>query len=195
MSKADREKWEQKYIDKPQLLEFREASAVLQRFGCRGAGERALDLACGTGRNTLHLAGEGFEVDAIDIAATAIEVLMVDALRQGVAELIDPIEADLDDYSFKHHVYDLVVMSNYLDRALIERTKGTLKKGGLYVVETYMADVENEKKNSKASNLLQSGELKEIFAEGFKVVHYDEHENEAHEIYRMKKQVIVVEKL
>ena len=195
MSKADKEKWEQKYIDKPQLLEFREASAVVQRFGCRGAGERALDLACGTGRNTLHLAGEGFEVDAIDIAAAAIEVLMVDALRQGVAERIDPIEADLDDYNFKSERYELIVMCNYLDRALISRTKGALKKGGLYVVETYMADVENEKRDSKASNLLQSGELKEIFAEGFKVVYYDKHENEAYEIYRMKKQVIVVEKL
>lgn len=195
MSVVDKEKWELKYRDKPQLLEYREASAIVQRYGCRGQGERALDLACGTGRHTLYLASEGFEVDAIDIASAAMEVLMVDALRQGVAERISPIEADLDAYKFENGSYDLIVMSNYLERTLIERTKDALKRGGIYIVETYMQDDENEKRDSKSSNLLQPGELKEIFAQGYKVLHYDEYDNEAHEIYRMRKQVIVAERL
>lgn len=35
-------------------------------------GGRALDLGCGPGRNALHLASRGFEVDAVDLSATAI---------------------------------------------------------------------------------------------------------------------------
>jgi SAM-dependent methyltransferase len=37
--------------------------------GVRG---RALDLGCGPGRNTLHLARHGFAVDAVDLSATAL---------------------------------------------------------------------------------------------------------------------------
>ncbi|MCI2418880.1 class I SAM-dependent methyltransferase [Saccharopolyspora sp. K220] len=33
---------------------------------------RALDLGCGPGRNALHLAAAGFEVDAVDLSPTAI---------------------------------------------------------------------------------------------------------------------------
>lgn len=33
---------------------------------------RALDLGCGPGRNALHLASAGFEVDAVDLSPTAI---------------------------------------------------------------------------------------------------------------------------
>ncbi|MGW4567311.1 class I SAM-dependent methyltransferase [Streptomyces sp. NPDC004561] len=33
---------------------------------------RALDLGCGPGRNALHLAARGFEVDAVDLSPTAI---------------------------------------------------------------------------------------------------------------------------
>ena len=195
MSEADKKKWDQKYIDKPQLLEFREASDVLQRFAFDGKGKTALDLACGTGRNTLYLAGEYFEVDAVDIASVALDTLYADATRCGVLEYVKPLLFDLDDFTPEPELYDVVVMCNFLDRLLIERTKIGLKRGGFYIVETYMEDDVNEKKNSKVSNLLQTGELKEIFADGFKVLYYDEVENEMHEMYRMKKQVIVVEKL
>ena len=33
---------------------------------------RALDLGCGPGRNALHLASRGFEVDAVDLSPAAI---------------------------------------------------------------------------------------------------------------------------
>ena len=34
---------------------------------------RALDLGCGPGRNAIHLARDGFTVDAVDLSATAIK--------------------------------------------------------------------------------------------------------------------------
>ena len=154
-----------------------------------------LDLACGTGRNALYLANEHFEVDAVDIAAVALDTLYADASGRGLLEYVKPLLLDLDDFTSEAERYDVVVMCNFLDRLLIERTKVGLKRGGLYIVETYMDDESNEKKDSKTSNLLQAGELKDIFAKDFRVIYYDEVENEMHEMYKMKKQVIVVEKL
>lgn len=40
--------------------------------GLLPAGGRALDLGCGPGRNTLHLASLGFDVTAVDLSPTAI---------------------------------------------------------------------------------------------------------------------------
>ena len=194
MSIADYEKWRRKYEAKPQLLEFREPSALLTRYACRGEGQRALDLACGAGRNTLALAEEHYAVDAIDIAEIAVETMMVTMMQYGLQEYVTPICQDLEDFEVKEGYYDLIVMSNYLDRGLIERCKMGLKKEGLFIVETYMVDESNEKKESDLSNLLEPQELKVIFKDGFEVLEYREFENEPHEIYRMKKQSIVVKK-
>ena len=195
MSRADREKWDKKYIAKPQLLMPREPSAVLKKYVTLGEGTRALDLACGSGRNTCYLAEAGYKVDAVDIAAVALQHLQKEASSLDILENIEIKREDLDGFEPKVDAYSLVIMMNYLDRDLIERTKVGLKVGGFYVVETYMVDVDNEKENANQNNLLKPQELKAIFSDGFEIVHYDEFENEKNEIYRMKKAVIVVEKL
>ena len=195
MSVADKAKWDQKYIDKPRLLTPRAASEVLVRYAFKGEGLRALDLACGAGRNALYLAEEHYVVDAVDVAAIALEALRADALQRGVTESVNAVLQDLDAFMPKPELYDVIVMSNYLDRGLIERCKTGLKEEGLFIVETYMVDEDNEKKGSALSNLLKPEELKEIFRDGFSVLEYAEFENEPHEIYRMKKQSIVVKKL
>jgi len=195
MSRSDYEKWTQKYKAKPQLLESRAASALLTTYALRGEGKRALDLACGAGRNTLALAKAHYEVDAVDIAEAAVETMTGFVRQNGVQEYVHPVCQDLDAFEVKTEYYDLIVMSNYLDRGLIERCKRGLKKEGLFIVETYMVDDANEKKDSALSNLLQPAELKQVFRDGFLVLAYEEFENEPNEIYRMKKQSIVVKKL
>jgi len=195
MSRADREKWDKKYIAKPQLLMPREPSAVLKKYVTLSEGTRALDLACGAGRNSCYLAKRGYKVDAVDIAAVALETLEKEASSLDILENIEIKLEDLDHITPEVDTYSLIIMMNYLDRDLIARTKVALKVGGCYIVETYMVDIDNEKENSNQNNLLQPQELKEIFADGFEIVHYNEFENEKNEIYRMKKAVIVVKKL
>ena len=195
MSVTDQQKWDKKYVAKPQLLRPREASKVLQKYAFQEVGLRALDLASGAGRNTIYLAQKGYSVDAVDIAEIALKSLTKEALEGGLQENITTYLEDLDLFSVTPQAYELVVMCNFLDRTLIERTKEALKVGGRYIVETYMVSDENEKEDSKSSNLLAEGELKTIFGEGFEILHYDSFENEDYEIYRMKKQVIVAQKL
>jgi methyl halide transferase len=48
-----------------------ELQKVLQEYGIPCS--RALDLGCGTGSNCVYLAGKGFDVTGVDIAAPAIE--------------------------------------------------------------------------------------------------------------------------
>ncbi|MGW5400617.1 class I SAM-dependent methyltransferase [Streptomyces sp. NPDC003952] len=69
--------WDGFYADRERPVPFFAAKpdenlvSVLDR-GLVPAGGRALDLGCGPGRNALHLAARGFEVDAVDLSPTAL---------------------------------------------------------------------------------------------------------------------------
>ncbi len=190
MSDQDRLKWNRKYKEKPALLEIRPPSTMIQRFHTHTRGKKALDLACGTGRHSLFLAEHGFHVDAVDISEHALETLKA----HKKAFDIHCIETDLDAFLPEKDKYDLAVMTNYLDRALIERTAQALKGGALFIIETYMIHPENEKENANPDFLLQPEELKHLFADTFTLLAYEEFWNEPHELYRMRKQAIAVEK-
>ena len=194
MSIKDKQKWDSKYIKKANLLEPRNASQNLQNFIKECKGKKALDIACGAGRNSIYLAKNGFDVDALDIAKIALDSLENYASNQGLSKLINTQLIDLDGYAPEVNRYDLVIMANFLDRSLIYKLKDAIKVDGIFIVETYMQDLENEKTNSNPKNLLKENELKEIFQSPWETIFYNEFENEAFEIYNMKKQVIVAKK-
>jgi len=191
MSQKDRIKWNRKFSEMPDLLAPRPPAELVKKYLHEVSGKKALDLACGGGRHTLFLSEHGFHVDAVDISAVALEKLS----KRVDLEKVTLIEADLDELELHEAKYDLIVKTNYLDRGLIARAKKALKKGGLFIVETYLADVENEKKDSNPDFLLQKDELPEIFSQGFEILEYREFWNESYEKYRMKKAAIAVRKL
>ena len=100
---------------------------------------RALDLACGSGRNALYLAERGFEVDALDIAEPALKLVRDAARERGLA--VNTILADLDDHPLPSETYDLITTSFYLNRNLIPVMRDTLKPGGFALHEQhYLTD-------------------------------------------------------
>jgi SAM-dependent methyltransferase len=188
MSLEDKIKWDKKYKEKQKLLEPREPSLFVKKY-CQAAGGReALDLACGVGRNALFLEDRGFRVDAVDISEVAL-----DTLKSRSKGTINIIKADLDTFT-PSKSYNLIIKCNFLDRALIERTKSSLKSGGIYIVETYIEDKANEKKESNPAFLLKKDELLKIFKDGFEVLEYKTFWNESYELYKMRKAVIAVRK-
>ncbi len=190
MAEKDRLKWDKKYREKPTLLETRPPSPLLVKHLYSLNGRCAIDLACGSGRHTLYLLQEGLCVDAVDISSVALETLASKTKGKEVRLL----KEDLDTFTPTMHRYDLAVMSNYLDRALIRRTAATLKPGALFFIETYMDHTENEKKDANPNFLLAPNELPDFFDSSFEILEYGEYPNESYELYRMYKQGIVVKK-
>jgi len=189
MAHEDKIKWDNKYLNNANLLEKRPPSKILKEYISNAPSNNALDLACGSGRNSIFLAQNGFSVDSIDISTIAL-----DHLKNLSANLdINPLLADLDSFT-PDKSYDLILMINFLDRDLIKRAKEWLNKDAIFIVETYMRDKANQKQNSNPDFLLKSGELKEIFKE-FDIIEYREFYNEPHELYRMKKSSIVAKRL
>jgi SAM-dependent methyltransferase len=69
---------------------------------------RALDLACGEGRNAIWLAEQGWSVTGVDFSGVALAKAAQLAAARGVA--VEWVEADLLGYEPEPAAYDLVVV-------------------------------------------------------------------------------------
>lgn len=187
MAQKDKIKWDKKYESTPSLLEKREPSKKLVDLMNKVKGKKVLDVACGAGRNSIYLATKGFEVEAIDISQVALNELSNKGFENITCKLVD-----LDEYQVDKDSYNLIIMSNFLDRNLIPKLATALRKGGILFIETYMEDKENEKPPSNPDFLLKKDELKSFFNEEFEVLDYEEFFNEDYELYRMMKQAIII---
>jgi tellurite methyltransferase len=92
---------------------------------------KAIDLACGTGRNALYLAELGWDVTAMDGSEAAIKELQARARTRGLT--VNTAVADLTDPKFElaPNAFDLVVMAYYLQRDLFAKAKPAVRPGGL----------------------------------------------------------------
>ena len=97
---------------------------------------RALVLACGTGRNALLLAEAGFDVEAVDISAVAIDRARREAERRGVE--VTWRVADLDDFEIPEGTFDLVTMIRYVNRDLWPRAAAALTPDGWLLTEQHL---------------------------------------------------------
>lgn len=190
MSHQDKIKWDKKYQENFSLFENREASDNLIKNIDKVSGKKALDVACGTGRNSIFLAKNGFEIDALDISHIALDTLKSRDFQNISCRLVD-----LDNCEIVENYYDLIVMTNFLDRNIIPKLKNALKAKGILFIETYMEDEMNEKTSSNPNFLLKKGELKTFFNDKFEILEYDEFFNDESELRRMKKQFVIAKKI
>jgi SAM-dependent methyltransferase len=127
---------------------------------------KALDLACGTGRNAVWLAAQGWSVTAVDGAPTAIEILRRLASDRGLH--IDARVADLEsgEYRIEPYAWDLIAISYYLQRDLLEPAKRGVAPRGVILVIVHIAEPGEEPTYKR----LKSGELERYF-QGWEILH------------------------
>ncbi len=105
---------------------------------------RALDLACGAGRNAVWLAQQGWAVTGVDFSDVGLANARSLAAERGVE--VDWVQADLLEWSPPESGFDLVVVL-YLQlpaeerRAVLRRAAGAVAPGGTLVVVGH--DLEN----------------------------------------------------
>ena len=134
---------------------------------------RALDIACGGGRNAFFLADLGFEVDALDISDVAIERVHRVARQRGL-----PIIAARTDLAtirrFPRSPYEIVVDFFFRERALFATIAEALASRGLLFFQTFVGTrPESPAKAFGPRFGLEPGELRRAFA-GLEILHYDE---------------------
>ena len=130
MSDADRERWNAKYAS-GKYADRMHPSALLAAWTDRLPRGRALDVACGLGRNAIHLAANGYAVDAMDISGVAL----AEARERAAGVDVNWIEMDLGQPDIACDTYDVIVVARFLDRPLIPRLIDALRPGGHLVYD------------------------------------------------------------
>ena len=134
MSDLDREKWNQRYRQ-DSYHKNNPVTLVEQWLPGLPLG-RALDVACGAGRNALLLAQAGYRVDAIDISREGLKLARREAVNRGLT--INWIEHDLDRPYLFDTGYDVILVMWYVKLDLISRLCDCLAPGGYLLCEEHL---------------------------------------------------------
>lgn len=137
------EMWNARFADAGERFVFGEAPSVFLtgQAALIRRGSRVLSIADGEGRNSVWLAEQGCEVDAVEFAPVAVGKARSLARQRGVS--VNFTVADLLDWDWPPDHYDMVV-AVFIQFAppsqreiLFAHIKRTLKPGGLLLLHGY----------------------------------------------------------
>lgn len=169
MSKEEKNSWDARYSShdyKPR----EKPSDLLTKWIGRLPGGKVLDLACGTGRNSLFLAEKGYEVTAIDVSQTAIKMAKNKAQEKGLK--ISWIIADLDIFKISGK-YDIILSFFYVNKKMVSDIIKSLNVGGILIFVSHMLPAIRSEEPHNHHFRFKPGELRQLF-KGLKVLQYEE---------------------
>ncbi|MFC2073087.1 methyltransferase domain-containing protein [Chloroflexota bacterium] len=171
MNEAEKNTWDKRYSSgdyKPR----QKPSDLLTKWLDDFPPGKALDLACGTGRNALFLAEKGYEVTAIDISPTAIKLAKNKAMAKGLK--INWIVADLDSFKICGQ-YDVISNFFHVNMKMVPDMIISLNIGGMLIYQHHMFPPFPFSEPHSNRFSFKPGELPQLFKD-LKVLHYEEHQ-------------------
>ena len=130
--------------------------------------EVALDLACGLGRNSIYLSSMGYKVISVDL-----NILHLLSFSQyNIFKIQSDIEIS-ERWPFKQNSFDLVVVTNFLNRSIFKNIQNVIKKNGHLIYETFGEGNEKLGKPKNKSYLLRKNELLQL-TRHMNVIYYEE---------------------
>ncbi|MBL8468987.1 SAM-dependent methyltransferase [Methyloversatilis discipulorum] len=185
MSHADAQDfWSDKYRAAGEAYLFGTAPNrfLAAQAGVLRAGQRALSVADGEGRNAVWLAEQGLDVTATELSPVALEKAEALAAARGVR--VDFALADALNWTYPDDAFDLVVaifiqFAAPDERArLFENLKRTLRPGGRIVLQGYTPKQLDYRTGgpSAVENLYTAALLRDTFGD-FDIERLDEYED------------------
>ena len=161
VDEAAREKWDRRYANEP--AGSPEPPQVLSEYAyLLPPSGTALELACGRGGSALFLARRGFKVHAWDISRTAVEGLVLQAETEGLE--IETQVRDVHDSPPPLNTFDVICVSYYLERSIVDLIIQALKPQGLLFYQTFIHEKVTDLGPSNPLYRLGSNELLGLFA-------------------------------
>lgn len=171
---ADQQKWDKRYregayaaLSHPSVYLVHILSVITPPV------PKALDLACGAGRNSHWLASKGYHLDAVDISSEALkrgaalaQAAGLNTISWHLADLDEGVPAQLQGYG-------LIIVLRYLDIALLQSAANRLVSGGYLFAEVHMQTDQIVAGPSGCDFRAAPGELKTA-ADGLQIIYYFE---------------------
>ena len=162
---TDRIKWNRRFLSEDSFLGKRPSSFLtreIESIKRMASGRRALDIACGEGRNSIYLAQHGFQVTGLDISDVALAKARQRSEQKGVT--IEFRQTDLEECRLGDEQYDLIINFNFLLRDLIPQACSSLMSGGIFLFDSILESPETLAHHTPAY-LLRRGELALLFGD------------------------------
>jgi len=132
---------------------------------------RALEVACGRGANALFLAAHGLETWAWDISTVAIDSLTAEAKRLGYQ--LHTESRDIMQQPPEAGGFDVVVVSHFLERGLVQLLRQALRPQGLLFYQTFTRAKVTDRGPSNPEFRLLDNELLHL-CDGMRILVYRE---------------------
>lgn len=171
MKNSKEKKWNNAYKDVD--IATAEPTQVLieNSFLLSNTGD-ALDLACGRAGNSIYLAKQGYQVDAIDNSSIVLEQVRKYANAEQLQ--INCIKRDIESQGLTSKQYDIIIVSFFLCRELNNQIINALKPDGLLFYQTWSQLQCDKTGPNNPQFRLKPGELLRLFST-LKPVVYHEH--------------------
>jgi ubiquinone/menaquinone biosynthesis C-methylase UbiE len=187
MPGSDLQSWNQRYLagefgfreTDPFVMEAQKNYLQPLLRECPAArSDAGLDLAGGAGHHAIWLAQQGWHMTLADWSDTALKIAYEKAAKSQVElEMQQGHALDLvSKYSTDSRRFGFVLVSFFLDRAVLPWLPKVLVPGGLLLYRTYTEDNErlgNPRGPRDPNHLLRSQELLETYR-GMRILHYNE---------------------
>lgn len=138
---------------------------------------KALDIACGQGRNSLLLARNGWQVTAIDLSEVGLRITQDQAKREGLAIHVE--RASADAYAYGLNRWDLITLMYFDMEPYTRRIFDALRPGGMFIFEGFPDQVLS-RNGVNETTVDEITRFKETLSRiGFEVTHYEDVVTEA----------------
>jgi tellurite methyltransferase len=148
-----------------------EPHALLKKFWPIIPGRCVADIAMGNGRDALFLSEKGFFVTGLEGSEEAIRISKETMAQKDL--FMWPVLGDASALPYRKNSFDCVIVFYFLQRETVDEIKVLLKKGGIFIYETYLKRQNNIDRPRNPAHLLDDGELIGYFR-GFELLFYEE---------------------
>ena len=170
MNQSDQDKWDDIYRTGKEA-EARPARVLAENGYLLPAAGTALDAACGRGANALLLARSGLQTHAWDISPEALKVIDVTAARENLDLITEQRDIVLQPPAANS--FDVIVVSRFLDRRIIDPLIAALRANGQIYYQTFIKDKRDAIGPNNPDYRLDTNELLRLFS-ALKIIFYRE---------------------
>ena len=184
MTAKDQQNWNQRYLAGE--FGFREPDPFVMEAHKNylqpllPAGSAGIDLAGGAGHHAVWLAQQGWRMVLADWSEAALAIAREKAAALPADNTLETVQGAALDvltrFQEQERRFGFVLVSFFLDRAVLPLLPRALAPGGLLLYRTYTVDNErlgNPRGPRNPEYLLRSQELLEVYRD-MKILHYNE---------------------
>ncbi|KAJ3260005.1 hypothetical protein HK103_001515 [Boothiomyces macroporosus] len=134
-------RWDERYNTKEFVFGTQPNDYLCQVVQHIKPGGKVLSLGEGEGRNAIHLAKLGFQVDCVDLSIEGVKKLNEWAKQEGLQDKVKAFVADLEAYEMKPG-YDAIIsiwchMPSSVRVKVHAKVVKSLAIGGYFILEAY----------------------------------------------------------